>query len=91
MICEFTSLMQRMDVSKITSIIGLILNTLASIILMLPYIIGNHYVDDDYIEDMDMKTSKFIQRKHLTERKNNLFGLGFMGAGFVFQIISVVT
>lgn len=79
-----------MECSRLLSIIGLIFNTVASVVLMWPYIVGKHFVDDDLIKDMDMKTGKYHQKKHLAERNNNLWGLGFMGFGFVFQILGLL-
>jgi len=72
-------------------IVGLILNTIASIILMWPYIVGKHFVDEDLITDMNMNSGKFHKKKHLRERKNNLLGLGFMSIGFIFQLLGLFT
>jgi len=80
-----------MECSKLFSIIGLILNTIASVILMLPYIAGKHFTDDDLITETDTKSGKFRQKKHISERNNNLWGLGFMGFGFIFQILGLLT
>jgi len=79
-----------MDFSTTISIFGLILNTIASIILIWPYIVGKHYIDDDLVTDMDIKSGKFHQKKHFKERNTSLLGLGFMGTGFIFQLIALL-
>jgi len=83
-------LLQIIGYSRTLSIIGLIFNTTASVILIFPYIMGKHFVDDDLIIKTNTKTGKYLQKKHLSERKNNLWGLGFMILGFIFQIVGLI-
>lgn len=79
-----------MEYSKLISIIGLILNTFASIILIWPYIFEKHFIGDDFITDMNMKSGEFHQKKDFKKYKNNLLGLVFMCIGFIFQLIGLL-
>ena len=90
MMDSIATLFQNIGCPKIFTIIGLIFNTTASIILIIPYIIGKHFVDDDLIIKTNVKTGKYLQKKHLSERKNNLWGLSFMILGFIFQIVGLI-
>lgn len=68
---------------------GLLISMVGSVVLIWPYIVQSHYVDDDLIEKMDMKTGKFLQKKHSKERKVHLIGFLLLGLGFLFQFVSV--
>lgn len=78
-----------MDCPKIINALGLVISIMGSIILTWPYISQSHYIDDDLIEKMDMKTGKFLQKKHIKERKINFIGFLLLGIGFLFQFISI--
>jgi len=75
---------------KILTGIGLIFNILGSGILVWSYLIPKHYVDDDLIVDMNEKTGKYLQKKHLKEQKINLIGFVFLGLGFLFQLAGIL-
>lgn len=79
-----------MDYSQALSPFGLVLNTVGSIVLIWPYLSQKHFVEDDYIKEMDQESGKYLQRKHITERKINITGFIFLAAGFIFQFISIV-
>lgn len=79
-----------MDCSKTLSIIGLIFNIVASIVLMWAYVFPKHFVDEDYIKEMGKKTGRFIQNKHIAERRNNLIGFLFFSIGFLFQLLGII-
>jgi len=76
-------------ISRFFSISGLALNTLASLVLIWPYLRQEHLVGDDFIIRMDKK-GKFLQKKHIKERKLNIFGLSLLTFGFISQLVSVL-
>jgi len=78
-----------MSYSQITNAIGLVIGMFGSVVLIRPYLTQSHFVDDDLIEKMDMKTGKFLQRKHLKEKKINIAGFLLLGIGFLFQFVSI--
>ena len=77
-----------MEDSKLFIIIGLIFNTLASVILIFPYLNNKKNIDDDYIISMD-KDGKYTQKKHLKEKCTNILGLTFLLIGFILQLVAV--
>lgn len=70
--------------------IGLIISMIGSVVLVWPYIVQSHRVDDEFIELMDMKTGKYLQRKHIKERRVNLIGFLLLGTGFLFQFVCII-
>jgi hypothetical protein len=68
--------------------IGLIFNTIAAVILIFPNLNIKKDIDDDLITSMD-KDGKYTQRKHLKEKRLNLWGLMFLAIGFIFQLLAV--
>lgn len=70
--------------------VGLILNTIGSLLLLLPLINTKKYVDDDYIVHMNQKTGEYTQKKHLKDRKLGLWGFAFLATGFIFQIFGII-
>jgi len=79
-----------MAFSKILTITGILLNLLASIILIWQYIIPKHYVDDDFIVKMDKETGNYLQKKHLKEQRVNLVGFFVLGLGFLFELLGTI-
>jgi len=71
-------------------LIGLILNTFGSLLLIVPLINVIKNVGDDYIVKMDMKTGDYTQKKHLKDRKLGIIGLISLSLGFVFQILGII-
>lgn len=78
-----------MGCSQIINALGLIISITGSVVLIWPYLTQSHFVDDDLIEKMDMKTGKFLQRKHFKERRINIVGFFLLGTGFLFQFIGI--
>jgi|GEM_PF-7116639 len=78
-----------MDCPKLLTILGLLFNALAAAILIFPYLNIKKNLDDDYITSMD-KDGKYTQKKHLKERRVNMWGLTFLASGFILQLISVL-
>ncbi len=74
-----------MDYSKLLTIFGLIFNTIAAVILIFPYLNVKKNLDDDFIVSMD-KDGKHTQKKHLKERRVNMWGLTFLAIGFILQL-----
>jgi Na+/H+ antiporter NhaD/arsenite permease-like protein len=71
-------------------ILGLLLNTIASIVLLLSYLNIEKNVQDEYITDMDKKTGKYIQIKDLKNFKISVLGFVLFIFGFIFQIIGIL-
>ncbi len=79
-----------MSLSNILILIGLLFNTVASLIMLYPYLNVRRNVEDDFIVNMDRQTGDYTQKKHLKDRKLGIVGFAFFTIGFVFQIIGVV-
>jgi len=75
-----------MDCSQIFIITGLGINTLASLIMLFPYLKITKNVDDDYILNMD-KNGNYTQKKHKKDQRLGFFGFMLFVIGFIFQII----
>lgn len=79
-----------MNLSTILILIGLSFNTLASLVMLYPYLSIRRNVDDDFIVDMDKETGDYTQKKHIKNRKLGIAGFALFAIGFTFQIIGVV-
>jgi len=79
-----------MSLSTILILIGLLFNTVASLIMLYPYLNVRRNVDDDFIMDMDKKTGDYTQKKHLRDRKLGVAGFTLFALGFIFQIIGII-
>lgn len=71
-------------------IFGLLTNTVASLVMLYPYLNVSRNVDDDYIVSMDMKTGDYTQKKHLKDRKLGIIGFSLFAFGFILQIIGII-
>lgn len=78
-----------MNCSQVLLIIGLVLNTLASAVLIYPYLNVVKSVEDDFILGMD-KEGNYTQKKHLKDRQLGLIGFSLLITGFIFQIIGMI-
>ncbi len=78
-----------MDLSTKFIITGLIFNTVASLIVLYPYINIKRNVNDDYILSMD-KPGNYIQKKHIKDRCLGITGFSLFTIGFIFQIIGIL-
>jgi len=67
-------------------LLGLVLNTAASLIAIYPLLKTTRKIDDDYIVSMDKK-GNYTQRKHIQDQRTAIFCLCLLATGFVFQII----
>jgi len=79
-----------MSLSTILILIGLLFNTVASLIMLYPYLNVRRNVDDDFIMNMDKKTGDYTQKKHLRDRKLGVAGFTLFALGFIFQIIGII-
>ena len=79
-----------MTIAIIFILVGLSFNTLASLIMLYPYLSIRRNVDDDFIVDMDKKTRNYTQKKHLKDRKLGIAGFVLFAVGFGFQIVGVI-
>ncbi len=78
-----------MNCSKLLEILGLIFNTLAALILILPNLIFTRNVEDNRIQNMNEK-GDYIQKSDIRDQKINLIGLIFLSIGFILQLIGVI-
>ncbi|MDP3794338.1 MAG: hypothetical protein Q8R13_00200 [bacterium] len=79
-----------MNSSIILILIGLSFNTLASLVMLYPYLNIRRNVDDDFIVDMNKEIGEYTQKKHIKDRKLGMAGFVLFVVGFAFQIIGVV-
>ena len=77
-----------MPTSQVLTIIGLILNTVAAIILIIPNLSSTKRLDDDLVVSGNQKTGEYTQIKHLKESCINKIGLILLALGFIFQLIA---
>ena len=78
-----------MPTSQVLNAIGLVLNTIAAIVLIIPNLNPTKKLDDDLIVSGDQKTGEYIQIKHLKESCINKIGLILLALGFIFQLIGL--
>jgi len=78
-----------MNCSQILMIIGLSLNTIASIVMLYPFIETTKNVEDDFILKMDKK-GNYTQKKHIKDRKLGIIGFILFIIGFVLQIVGAI-
>lgn len=79
-----------MTPSIILILIGLSFNTLASLMMLYPFLSVRRNVDDDFIVNMDKETGDYTQKKHLKGRKLGMAGFALFAVGFAFQIVGVI-
>jgi len=79
-----------MTLSNILILIGLCLNTAASLVVLYPYLSVRRNIDDDFIVDMDKKTGDYTQKKHLKDRKLGIAGFSLFALGFITQIMGII-
>lgn len=77
-------------ISASLNILGLILNTIAAVVLIIPNLKVTKNIDDDLIVLSDQKTGNYTQKKHLRERKLNIAGLVLLVLGFLLQLIGTI-
>ncbi len=78
-----------MTCSQVLVIIGLAINTLASMVMIIPYLKITRNVDDDFILDMDKK-GNYTQKKHKWDQELGIVGFVLFVIGFILQIIGVI-
>lgn len=69
---------------------GLFLNTIASIIVLIPYLITQVDIEDDLIVSQDSKTGRYTQKKHIKARKIGISGFLLFTFGFGLQLIGLI-
>ena len=79
-----------MNISTVLILVGLIFNTLASLMMMYPYLNIRRNVDDDFIIDIDKETGEYTQKKHIKDRRLGMAGFFLFTIGFALQLIGVV-
>jgi len=75
--------------SNILNLIGLIINTGASLILLISYLNITRNVNDDYIIKMDDK-GNYTQIKHLKDKMVGLLAFTLYSIGFCLQFIAII-
>lgn len=79
-----------MNLPIILILIGLSINTLASLFMLYPYLNIKRDVDDDFIIDMNKKTGEYTQKKHKKARKFGIVGFALFAVGFIIQIVGII-
>jgi len=69
---------------------GLLLNTVASIIVLIPYLITKVDIEDDLIIYQDSKNGSYTQKKHIKARKIGIWGFLLFTFGFSLQLIGLI-
>ena len=77
-------------VSTTLIVIGLLLNTIASIIVLVPYLIKSVDIEDDLIIKSNRKTGRYTQRKHIKARRIGIIGFSLFVLGFLLDLIGVI-
>lgn len=80
-----------MNCSTLFIILGLLINTSASLVMLYPYLNISRNIDGDYIIKMDKKTGNYTQKKHLKDRKLGIIGFSLFALGFILQIIGIMS
>lgn len=78
-----------MTCSNILNLIGLTINTTASLILLISYIKVTRNVSDDYIKKA-YGGGNYTQNKHLKNRVIGLLAFTLYSIGFSLQFIAVI-
>jgi hypothetical protein len=78
-----------MDISKILIISGLVLNTVASIIILIPHLTSKKYISDRRILKSNIETGESTQVRDVKWQRLGISGSAFFAAGFIFQIIGI--
>lgn len=79
-----------MSSSQILTAIGLILNTAAAVVLIVPNLKRTRNLSDDFIVSGDQEKGTYTQRKHLKAQCINIVGLTLLALGFIFQLIGML-
>lgn len=79
-----------MDISIVLILLGLAINTIASLIMLWPYLKTTQNVEDDLIVHMDKKTGDYSQIKHGKNKKLGKIGFSLFFVGFILQLIGIV-
>lgn len=77
-----------MSTSNILSLIGLIINTIASFILLISYLNITKNINDDFIIKMDEK-GNYTQIRHLKDKMIGLLSFSLYSIGFILQLLSI--
>lgn len=77
-----------MSCPNILNLIGLTINTVASLILLISYINVTKNIEDDRV--IDMVDKKYTQNKHLKDRGIGLLAFTLYSIGFTLQFIAII-
>jgi len=81
--------MEKITIPIFLTLLGLLFNTTASVIMLYSYLRIIRNVDDDFIVKMD-KDGNYTQKKHIKDKKNGILGLALYVIGFIFQFIGIL-
>jgi len=79
-----------MNFPIILILVGLSFNTLASLIVLYPYLSIKKDIDGDFIIDANKQTGKYTQKKHIKDRRLGVLGFALFAIGFILQIIGII-
>lgn len=78
-----------MNQLNILNLVGLLINTIASLILLVSYLNIKKNVNDDFIIKMD-EQGNYTQIRHLKDRMIGLLVFTLYFLGFTLQVLSIV-
>ncbi len=78
-----------MPTPQVLNLLGLILNTAAAIVLIVPNLSPTKSLNDDQVISGKPGSPEYIQVKDLKESCINKIGLILLALGFILQIISI--
>ena len=78
-----------MNYSTVLIISGLGVNTIASLVMLYPYLNTTRNIDDDFIVKMNKTTGDYSQKKHLKLKRLGVAGFSLFAIGFILQIIGI--
>lgn len=79
-----------MNWPQIFTSFGLLLDAFGGGVLIFPSLKKTRNIDENLIVSGDKETGNYTQKKHISERKRNLWGLGLLIVGFLLQLLGTV-
>ena len=75
---------------QLLDILGLVLNTIAAVVLIIPNLNPTKKLSDDLVVSGKPGGNEYTQVKHRKESRINKVGLILLALGFIFQIIAML-
>lgn len=78
-----------MNCSQTLIIIGLVFNTIASLIMLYPYLNSVKNIKDNIVSNI-YKNGNYTQKKNKKYQKLGIVGFCLFAVGFIFQILGII-